>query len=70
MSIRKHVKCSVVGKENIDMEPQKILRINACAIAKEHEIEQEETPNNNICVSTDLGPLFISCFLADSSGYL
>lgn len=68
MYIRRHVKCTVVGKENIDMETLEILRVNAWAIAEEHEIKQGETLSNNICVSTDLGPLFMHSFLADSSG--
>lgn len=69
MCIRKWVKCSLVGMENIDVETLKILRVSAWAVAQEYEIKQEETLNNNICVSTDLGPLMPS-FLTDSSGCL
>ena len=70
MYTRKHIKCTVVGKENIDTETLRILRVNVWTTAEEHEIKQEETLNNNICVSTDLGPLFMPSFLADSSGSL
>jgi len=60
----------VVGKENIDMETLKILKINAWAIAEEHEIKQKQTLSNKICVSTDLGPVFIPIFLAGCTGCL
>lgn len=52
MYIRKHVKCSVVRKENIDMKTLNILRGNTWAIAEEQEIKQEKTLNSNIYVST------------------
>lgn len=50
MYIRKHAKCSVVRKENIDMKTLKILRVNTWAIAEEQEIKQGKTLNNNIHV--------------------
>lgn len=53
------------------LETVKILGVNAWVIADKNEIKEEETlKNNNICVSIDLGPLFITGFLAVSSGCL